>query len=484
MGCCQNNKKAHLAGILFICSLAFLLISFPQNAKGQVTFSVSFNDPGAEFSAFYSVIESHTLAAANDWVQYFEVEGEPSIEIEVAFNKFETDLLATGGAANSAFVRNDGTRINVEPNSIFEIRTGIDLNETRPDGFITISINSLTNGELWFDPNPTERTDSIPFGSFDAYSTILHEFGHIFGIAVFINETTGELPAHNIITTYDELINFDGTNFFFTGPMAMMVYGGPVPLTFGSISHVGNSSPRPGEVLLSDLMAQFAFSDRREKISDLDLAILGDIGVNLVGSGDQFEPNNSFETATELGIINEYTENDLSIHVHGEEDYYRLTTSAKGRLNVSILFSQEKGDLDLLLYDGDLNEVTFSGTDTDNEHISLVVGTSEIYFLRILGFNGATRTSYNLVIEILENIVDLELTKLTASDGAPGDLFGKSTAISGNTLVVGADSNDDKGSDSGSAYIFERDQGGSIIGAKSLSYWPAMAQKVTYLAGK
>ncbi|MBN2243444.1 MAG: FG-GAP repeat protein [Acidobacteria bacterium] len=47
-------------------------------------------------------------------------------------------------------------------------------------------------------------------------------------------------------------------------------------------------------------------------------------------------------------------------------------------------------------------------------------------------------------------------TKLTASDGAAGDYLGRSVAISGDTVVVGADYDDDKGIDSGSAYVFVR----------------------------
>ena len=49
-----------------------------------------------------------------------------------------------------------------------------------------------------------------------------------------------------------------------------------------------------------------------------------------------------------------------------------------------------------------------------------------------------------------------ELQKLLASDGAASDLFGISTSISedGSTIVVGACYDDDKGSNSGSAYIF------------------------------
>ena len=47
-------------------------------------------------------------------------------------------------------------------------------------------------------------------------------------------------------------------------------------------------------------------------------------------------------------------------------------------------------------------------------------------------------------------------TKLTAADGAAGDRFGWSVAVDGDTAVIGADEDDDKGADSGSAYVFVR----------------------------
>ena len=55
-----------------------------------------------------------------------------------------------------------------------------------------------------------------------------------------------------------------------------------------------------------------------------------------------------------------------------------------------------------------------------------------------------------------------ETAKLTASDGAAGDLFGISVAVDGDTVVVGAqkDDDDDRGDDSGSAYVFVKPNGG------------------------
>lgn len=53
-----------------------------------------------------------------------------------------------------------------------------------------------------------------------------------------------------------------------------------------------------------------------------------------------------------------------------------------------------------------------------------------------------------------------QAARLLAADGAPGDKFGRSAAIFGDTVVVGATRDDDLGTDSGSAYVFERDLGG------------------------
>ena len=54
-----------------------------------------------------------------------------------------------------------------------------------------------------------------------------------------------------------------------------------------------------------------------------------------------------------------------------------------------------------------------------------------------------------------------QFKKLTAHDGAAGNLFGRSVSISGNTMVVGADFDDKNGSSSGSAYVYEYNQGGT-----------------------
>jgi hypothetical protein len=52
-----------------------------------------------------------------------------------------------------------------------------------------------------------------------------------------------------------------------------------------------------------------------------------------------------------------------------------------------------------------------------------------------------------------------EQQKLTASDGAASDQFGLAVAVDGDTVVIGAEADDDDGSSSGSAYVFTRSAG-------------------------
>ena len=53
-----------------------------------------------------------------------------------------------------------------------------------------------------------------------------------------------------------------------------------------------------------------------------------------------------------------------------------------------------------------------------------------------------------------------EVAKLLASDGEESDYFGHSVSVSGKTIVVGAYGEDGSGMDRGAAYIFERNEGG------------------------
>jgi len=53
-----------------------------------------------------------------------------------------------------------------------------------------------------------------------------------------------------------------------------------------------------------------------------------------------------------------------------------------------------------------------------------------------------------------------EIKKLTASDAEQGDIFGRSVAVEGDVIIIGAYSEDSGGTDAGAAYIYERNSTG------------------------
>jgi hypothetical protein len=76
--------------------------------------------------------------------------------------------------------------------------------------------------------------------------------------------------------------------------------------------------------------------------------------------------------------------------------------------------------------------------------------------------------------------------KLTASDVAPNDDFGEALAVSASVLVSGAPGDDDLGSSSGSAYVFDadgvwQDLGGAKAGTNGL---PGLTGQGTMVAGE
>lgn len=57
----------------------------------------------------------------------------------------------------------------------------------------------------------------------------------------------------------------------------------------------------------------------------------------------------------------------------------------------------------------------------------------------------------------------IQKKKLLASDGAPDDGFGGAVSVSGNFAIIGAGSSNSKGTDSGAAYMFERNESGDWV---------------------
>ena len=101
------------------------------------------------------------------------------------------------------------------------------------------------------------------------------------------------------------------------------------------------------------------------------------------------------------------------------------------------------------------NKITASdGSAYDNfSYTGLAVGSGRI----IVGADRDDDDGSNSGSAYIFDLDGTQLAKITASDGAAGDQFGISVAVGSSRIVVGAAFDDDAGTSSGSAYIFDLD---------------------------
>jgi hypothetical protein len=271
-----------------LVSLIALGLGAAAAASPAPRIEVVFDDPAGAYASYYADIARVTVAAGDAWASNFvTVSSGADLTVNIVFAAIPT---ASARSLSSALVGSGLGGIGVwEQGAAYKVRTGIDANGAAPDIEVNIGIAGYLQNELWFDPAPALRSEPVPPSRTDAYSVMLHEFGHAFGFNGWLDPATGVSPG-NYESTFDQWVQpqqtVAGTGLFFTGPSAVALYGGPVPLTFGNFAHLGNAGSGTGTDLLLDLMNGVVFyRGTQYDISALDLAILQDTGMPLQAAG-------------------------------------------------------------------------------------------------------------------------------------------------------------------------------------------------------
>jgi hypothetical protein len=258
--------------------LVFALLSISGFARADVAVEVLFKPLPAEVQPLEAVIRSHITLAVEEWTRHFQtVPGT----ITVLFSIKSWPARGTGRSFVSTAMgaRHDGKHIS-EEGAAHKIRTGRDTNGSDPD--IEMFFDPAYFRTLWFDPDPKTRQAIVPSRKLDAYSVILHELGHAFGFNGFRDPKTGAVPGE-FMSIYDRWVEVDGDNFYFHGPEAMKLHGGPVLLahTRANYHHFAEPGVGADAALQTDLMNGITLEwGRRYFISALDIAILTDCGQN------------------------------------------------------------------------------------------------------------------------------------------------------------------------------------------------------------
>jgi hypothetical protein len=118
-----------------------------------------------------------------------------------------------------------------------------------------------------------------------------------------------------------------------------------------------------------------------------------------VAVADRFEPNDSYEAATNLGTLGDRTENGLSIHAAGNGDYFQFKPVATGPVSITFAFDPSQGDIDAFLLDSDRLLLDSSATTGSPERLDQNVTAGRTYFIKVIGFGGATQADYDMAID-------------------------------------------------------------------------------------
>ena len=146
-----------------------------------------------------------------------------------------------------------------------------------------------------------------------------------------------------------------------------------------------------------------------------------------------------------------------------------------GRIVVGAYLDDDNGSASgsAYIYDLDGNQlakITASdGAADDYFGISVAVGSGRIVVGALFDDDNGTDSGSAYIFDLDGN----QLSKITASDGAADDLFGWSVAVGSGRIVVGAYQDDDNGTSSGSAYIFN-------LPEDSNTYWERVLETYKY----
>jgi len=292
---------------------------------------------------------------------------------------------------------------------------------------------------------------------------------------VYRSTTTGFTPssdnkiAEPTTNSYIDLYRTNGTTYYYK---------------ISAVDNTGNESDFSSQVSAVPSAPTTTAGQTQFKLIANDGSAYDEFGHSVSADGDYFIVGSRYDDDNNLnqsGSAYVYKISGSSITQQpkltasdpGASDYFGTSVAISGDYAiVGAYFEDEKGTNAGAAYIFYRNQ---GGTDNWGQQAKLTAGdgASSDYFgyavsisgdYAIVGayFNDDNGTNSGSAYIFNRNGSSwTEQQKLTASDGASQDYFGNSVAISGDYAIVGANQEDDKGTSSGSAYVFYRNQGGT-----------------------
>jgi len=177
------------------------------------------------------------------------------------------------------------------------------------------------------------------------------------------------------------------------------------------------------------------------------------VPVNTIGTYQRHDENCNPVPANTIGTYQRHDENNNPVSGGG------LSSPSSPRIVVGSIFDDDNGSASGSAYiynldgTGEVKVTASDGASGDRLGISVAVGSNKI----VVGAYTDDDDGSNSGSVYVYNIDGTNEVKLTASDAFANDIFGRSVSIGSNKIVVGAPGNDDDGTSSGSAYIYNLD---------------------------
>lgn len=273
------------------------------------------------------------------------------------------------------------------------------------------------------------------------------------GNAAITKMTLSGEGSDNFIVSKEGIINVAyGANFDFE---TKFVYY----LTLIATNQVGDSKAVDVTINIDDTVEVPVLTDFVGSVAEnspagtgvgiIDIADGGTAIINIILSGTG---SSNFSVGTDGAIV---------VALGANLDYetipiYNLTSIATNSVGNSAIKSVVISVTDVAEVPLNISKViAFDGASNDNFGESVAVSGNYIVIGARNDDDNGSSSGSAYIYKKQANGTSIQIQKLTASDAASGDQFGKGVSISGNYVVIGAYLNDDNGTDSGSAYIFK-----------------------------
>lgn len=233
----------------------------PTTISGGTNLKYSVDFSKANLGNNLANVEANVKTALENIGQY--ISSKATFNLQILTEKTTPKTLAE---ASASMVTTNSNGISQTTEFLANSVSGIDSNSAMPDATLYINLANLS--EMSFSGTPVA-------GKYDLTSILTHEILH--GLAF-----TGNLDATGgLKTPYDALVSIQNNSPVFTGTHAQAANGNnPVALDSAS---AGDGSAYYHVMVANDLMSDSIGKGEVRTISPLDVAMLQDMGLTIVG---------------------------------------------------------------------------------------------------------------------------------------------------------------------------------------------------------